>query len=295
VDEQQRQAVAACAASFAPRGGDDRLARARRQAAFERFKQTSLRARLALRRSRVKLTEAVLAELNWWRAMATDHQRIETPIACLVTRAPERVWWSDASHTAMGGCCHITGLWWRFDLTAEIKSRLVKGNKVVAGDGTVHINLLELVAMVATAVAFSVQMRQLPTVPGSAVEQKGDNTSAVGWVNKGGAARDGRCAAAMRVLGAVQLASAWSFSATHVPGKFNVASDGISRWPWSCVQAELTRLYPETAWKECALGPLALSIISSLLQPSTPSVAWEAALYSELIAKRQSGCVGATA
>jgi hypothetical protein len=246
----------------------------------------------------VRIADAVVAELAFWRFMATDQPgraRIETPIAALVRRAPARTWWSDASHIAMGGCCHFTGRWWRADLTPDVIGRLVKGLKVVLGDGSVHINLLELVAMVINTVVFAVQLRQLPPVLGEAVDLKGDNTSAIGWVNKGGSARDGRCAAAMRVLGAVQFACDWGFAASHVPGKMNIASDGISRWPWARVQAELTKMHPETEWQECVLGAQARSIIYTLLQPVSPSVAWERALFSELTATLQSGSVGAEA
>jgi hypothetical protein len=292
VDELEAQISSAKKAACAPAPGDDRAALARKQAAYGKVRAASVQRQRALRRKVVKFSDDVVADLALWVWLASaqaGRPRIETPIAALVARKPEQEWWSDASYTAIGGCCHNFGIWWRYDYTAEQSSRLIRSKRTVPGDGSISINLLEMLAMMIMAFVIIIQLMLPPPVPGAAVLLRGDNKSAVGWISKGGSARDPRAAATIRTLGAIQLLSMWGFSSKHIAGKLNIASDGISRWPLADVQANLMALYPDVAWRQVELGPMALQLVRTLLRPDSPGVVWQNQVFADLTATLQRG------
>ena len=59
---------------------------------------------------------------------------------------------------------------------------------------------------------------------------RGDNVSAVLWLNRCGGARDKHAALVMRIMGRLEITSGWSHRAEHIPDVLNVLADGISRW-----------------------------------------------------------------
>jgi hypothetical protein len=279
--------IAAAMNTFSPAPGDDRATLTRKQKKYEKYSADKARRQRAVRRTQVSYGDAVVAELElwvWFAARQSGRPRIETPLAALVQRPPEHEWWSDASYDAIGGCCQNLGVWWRFDYTAEQSSRLIRSRRTIPGDGSISINLLEMLAMQIMAFVVVIQLMVPPPFPGAAVLLRGDNKSAVGWIRKGGSARDPRNAATVRILGAIQLLSKWGFSSKHIAGKLNIASDGISRWPCSLVQANLTALYSGVSWREVALGPMALDLIHTLLHSASPEAAWQKAVFAAMTA-----------
>lgn len=243
-------------------------------------------------RGLVVLSVEALKDLVFWRwavGPRVGAAALSKPISAIVKRKADRQWWSDASHDAVGGFCETTGVWWRYDLTAEQRTRLNKGTKVQMGDGSIHINLLELLGMVMTAWVVVVVEKQTPTLTGETVLLRGDNTSAVGWVEKGGGASDPRSGGLLRLLGALELSGGWSFGAQHVPGKLNQIADGISRWDIMSVQAELQARYPHVRWRQSTLGQHEGQIITAALAKSWPETAWEQRLWASITQRGLNG------
>ena len=62
-----------------------------------------------------------------------------------------RHWYSDSTLNSIGGLLFELGVWWRCDLRfAEERKRSLQG-VIYEKEGTISINLLELLAMVVTA------------------------------------------------------------------------------------------------------------------------------------------------
>ena len=66
-------------------------------------------------------------------------------------RPTQRTLFSNASKTAVGGYCPETGVYWRYDLTAQEQSRFCGSSKSVRGVGDLSINVLELWGLVVSA------------------------------------------------------------------------------------------------------------------------------------------------
>jgi hypothetical protein len=244
------------------------------------------------RRGLVHLSNEAHADLAFWRWAVRQKgvdNKLQVPIAALVRRQPDRCWWSDASYTAVGGYCETSGVWWRYDLQREEVERLNRSKKASPGDGSIHVNLLELVGMVITAWVMIVDDKQAPDAPGAVALLRGDNTSAVGWCAKAGGARDTRCGGLIRVLGALELEAGWSFAAKHVQGKLNVISDGISRWHPAHVQEQLEQHFPGVQWKRRELESHTTSLITTALAKSWPGIAWESELRNGMARTLSSG------
>ena len=73
-----------------------------------------------------------------------------------------------------------TGVYWRYQLTEEVKKRTVRSKR---GKGDrISINILELTAMMVTAYMMVVMRGDRPEEKGATVLVRGDNSSAVQWV-----------------------------------------------------------------------------------------------------------------
>ena len=196
---------------------------------------------------------------------------VTAPINTLIVRVAVQERYSDASFEALGGCDKATGRWWRWELTADVKARL--SNKGLsrrrgAAHSSVDINLLELVAMVVTAVVM-VQGNK-PVFIADPVLLRCDNSSCVAWGSSAGGVRDPRGAGLMRAYGALEAGCDWSFKAKHIKGVDNVLADTVSRVALTDVQAALVRLCPSPAspWKQATLPPLALELtLAATWQP----------------------------
>ena len=92
------------------------------------------------------------------------------------------------------------------------------------------MNVFEFLGMVITVWAMTVHAGERPACPGQSKLIRGDNMSAVNWVNKCRGAKDPGSGALMRMLGVLETLNGWRFRAKHIKGLANTLADGISRW-----------------------------------------------------------------
>ena len=126
------------------------------------------------------------ADVEFWRfivacGMRSSAGTLEAPLYSLYPQRPLCTLWSDASGDALGRYCLESGLWWRLDLDANVRARLRSCN---SHRDDLSINLLELLGMVITAWVFVVQAGSRPTYAREIILMRGDNQTAVHWVNK---------------------------------------------------------------------------------------------------------------
>ena len=109
---------------------------------------------------------------------------LDTPLLSFCLQTHSRTLISDASGDAMGGLC------WRIEFDDDTGNRL---RAHVQGRDDLSINVLELLAMVVTAWAFT-DAKEAPRYVGESILTRVDNMSAVHWVNRcsGGDANHGR-------------------------------------------------------------------------------------------------------
>lgn len=91
-----------------------------------------------------------------------------------------------------------TGWWWRIDFPADIRARQ---RERVQDRDDLSVNVFELLGMAMTVWAFTVHAGAPPECPGQSVLMRGDNMSAVHWMNNCGGAEGPRSGALMRMLG----------------------------------------------------------------------------------------------
>ena len=119
-----------------------------------------------------------------------------------------------------------------------------------------------------------------PTLPGQAILMRGDNVSAVSWVNRCGGARDRRAGLLMRLLGRMEIENEWCHVAKHIPGSQNELADGISRWKSNEVETNVARLTRDRKWRVQEIGLNGRELIEMILQEKLPSkriddLAWD--------------------
>ena len=107
--------------------------------------------------------------------------RLEMPLYSMYLQPHSRTLWSDASGDAMGGYCLESGQYWRMDFSDDVRQRLRR--KAVSRDD-LSINVLELLGMVVTAWAFTIDADSKPEYPGQSVLLRGDNRSSIHWCNR---------------------------------------------------------------------------------------------------------------
>ena len=224
------------------------------------------------RRGHVRLGREFHDDLVFWRLiieMATGADgitRLESPLYCCFLQPPCRILISDASGDAMGGFCMESGWWWRIDFTADIRARL---RKRVCSRDDLSINVFELLGMVMTAWVLTVHAGARPEYPGQSVLMRGDNMSAIHWVNKCRGAREPRSGTLMRMLGVLEMRNEWRFRAKHIKGIENTLADGISRWKHDEIGSNLRAFRPDVCWQEQHLGQEAVDIAFAVLDSSS--------------------------
>ena len=157
-------------------------------------------------------------------------------------------------------------MWWRIDFDDDTRNRLrahVQGR---------DDNVLELLAMIVTAWAFTVDAKVAPQYVGESILIRGDNISAVYWVNRCRGGRKPRAGALMRMLGCLEMRSNWCFRAKHVRGVTNVLADGVSRWDRSTIAHNLRSLRPDIDWQEQRLCKAGADLCTNILASSTSEV-----------------------
>lgn len=224
------------------------------------------------RREFVRLSREFHDDLAFWRMameIATGPDgvtRLEAPLFSCYLQPPCRIIISDASGDAMGGYCLEAGRWWRIDFPADVRARL---RKRVCQRDDLSMNVFELLGMVVTAWAMTVHAGERPEYPGQSVLMRGDNMSAVHWVNKCRGAKEPRSGALMRMMGCLEMRNGWRFRAKHINGLANTLADGISRWQHEKIAANLRSYRPDICWQEQHLGREALDLTSEVLDASS--------------------------
>jgi hypothetical protein len=234
--------------------------------------------------AKVQLTAQFHHHLNLWRWLVKRATTCERPVYAPsflhVRRQWVIRWFSDASFLAIGGCCPELGLWWRWDLPESVKRRLI--NRLKRGDydfNTIFINQLELLAMVITAyVICMMEGHKGDPKEAKPVWMRGDNKTAVHWVNNAHAGSEERSDAMVRWLGVIEVLSGFCFSASHVLGKDNGMADAITRVPWDEIADLLHALSPTSHWRQVELDQFALSLITSALGETSQPHQLETAL-----------------
>ena len=158
-----------------------------------------------------------------------------------------------------------SGCWWRYDFDENVRARV---RPKVFGRDDLSISLLELLAMTATAWAFTVQTSTPPDYPGASILMRGDKSYDVHWVNRSRGSREPWSGAVMRMMGCLEMRSGWYFRAKHVKGMTNTLADGLSRYdvipfpPNSPHSADVN-------WQEQILGKAGIGLITDVVASST--------------------------
>ena len=69
-------------------------------------------------------------------------------------------------------------------------------------------------------------VRDRPNIVGDPVILRGDNMSAIAWVNKFGGTREPRAALLMTLLGVIERSARQCFEGVHIQGIEHVMADG---------------------------------------------------------------------
>ena len=213
-------------------------------------------------------------DLAFWR-WALEHKVVDAgsslcaPLFTHSHRVPSRHYFSDASLDAVGGYCPEIKVFWRYALEPTLATSLKTQSKN-ARARKICINLLELAGMCMTAWLVQMIVRDQPRQAGDPVLLRGDNASAVAWINRCGGAKNRRAGTLMRLLGRLEIRNKWCHVAKHIPGAENVLADGISRWPAERVHENVTRLTNEIGWRQQDIGPSGRNIFELLLQEHWP-------------------------
>ena len=120
------------------------------------------------------------------------------------------------------------------------------------------------------------------TTEGESVMMRGDNVSAVSWVNRCGGSRNRRAGIIMRMLGRMEIESRWCQVAKHIPGAENRLADGISRWPEEEIQINFNSLTQEHGWKRQELAE-GNTVLDKILNLNLPKERLDDHLWSALI------------
>ena len=151
-------------------------------------------------------------------------ESLSAPFYAHVLRIPVRHYFSDARFDAIGGYCPELNVFWRYTIDPLLSSEMKRSKSC-----EITMNLLELCGMIFTAFVVQILLADRPTSEGESVMMRGDNVSAVSWVNRCGGSRDRRAGILMRMLGRMEIERGQRQVAKHIPGVENRLADGISR------------------------------------------------------------------
>ena len=155
---------------------------------------------------------------------------LSAPMYHLLERPAQRTLFSDASKTAVGGYCLETGVYWRYDLTAQEQSRFCGSSKSVRGVDDLSVNVLERLGMVVSAFVLVFSCADRPSATGGCALLRRHNEAAVHWLRRCRRGLEPRSDGLMRLLGILEVSLEWHSEATHGRGIHKAADDGISRW-----------------------------------------------------------------
>ena len=163
---------------------------------------------------RVALGPEFHADLEFWRWFVDKGADarggvLSAPMYHLLERPAQRTSFSDASKTTDGGYCLETGVYWRYDLTAQDQSRFCGSSKSVRGVDDLSINALELLDMVVSAFVLVSSCANRPSATGDCALLRGDNEAAVHWLRRCRGGLEPRSGGLMRLLGVLEVSSGW--------------------------------------------------------------------------------------
>ena len=138
--------------------------------------------------------------------------------------------------------------------------------------------------MMMTSCVIQMFIKEKPPAPGEPILMRGDNASAVSWVNRCGGSRDRRAGLIMRMMGRIEVATNWCPIAKHIRGVENVLADGISRWPANEVQARILQLTGEEGWKFFDIGSRGNRVFDIILQDPFPKRRLDDEMWSAITA-----------
>ena len=101
------------------------------------------------------------------------------------------------------------------------------------------ISVLELLGKIIAACAFVGPAGTRPQHGEESLLLKGDNMSAIHWVNRCEESTECRSGVLVRILGCLETDSGWSFRVKHVAGIGNTLADCISRWQRASINVSL--------------------------------------------------------
>ena len=224
------------------------------------------------KRARIRLGREFHDDLSFWRLLVDKAvgpgvvSTLDAPLLSFYLQPHARTLVSNASGDAMGGLYSETGRWWRVEFDSDTRSRL--RSRVQEWDD-LSINVLELLAMVVMAKAFTVHAKKVPRYIGECILMRGDTMSAIHWVNRCRGGREPRAGALMRMLGCLEMRSGWCFRAKHVRGVANVLADVVSRWGHPTIAANLFAFRPDINWQEQRVGARGANLCTDILTIST--------------------------
>lgn len=225
-------------------------------------------------RRQVRLGWEFHGDLDFWRwslghQLVTKGELLSSTFFAHIHRSPARCYFSDASFDALGGYCPEKKVFWRYTLDPALSAKL---KKKAADNETsaITINTLELVGMVITSWVVQMIVGDKPSEEGQSILMRGDNVSAVSWVNRCGGSRDRRAGLLMRMLGRMEMQNQWCHVAKHIPGRHNTLADGISRWDAEKVTENVRKLTRDENWTNQDIGDHGRELIGLILQEELP-------------------------
>ena len=111
---------------------------------------------------------------------------------------------------------------------------------------------------------------------------RGDNVSAVSWVNRCGGSRNRRAGIFIGMLGRMEIERGWRQVAKHIPWVENRLPDGTSRWPEEEIHNDVNRLTQEQGWKRQELAG-GNTVLDKILNLNLPKERLDDHLWSLLI------------
>lgn len=225
-------------------------------------------------RRRVRLGWEFHSDLEFWRwALANQvvarGESLSSPIFAHVHQPPARCYFSDASLDAIGGYCPERKMFWRHNLRTH-PSPSLKQKSAKSESSAITLNTLELLGMIITSWVVQMMGGDKPSEGGQSVLMRGDNVSAVSWVNRCGGSRDRRACLLMRLLGRMEMHNGWCHVAKHIPGRNNVLAEGISRWDTNKVEDNVKRLSRDQNWIHQDIGTHGRELIGMILTDDLP-------------------------
>jgi hypothetical protein len=217
-------------------------------------------------KSRIRIDGPIRDQLDDFECLVLDLGQRPTRLAEIVPDLPLLTGACDASGAGMGGVWFGTinqpPVLWREPFPTELQQRLVSSEN---RNGDVTNSDLEM----AGALAHVDIAAQKWDVREHTIAVLSDNTSAVGWANRGSVTTRAPAAYLLRLASLHQRHYRYHATHSHIKGKANVMADDCSRlWhlPNTALLAHFNQEYPQPLpWNIAQLRPEMRSVVISAL------------------------------